>query len=102
MKKDFAHPDSARFVASAENFTHSTEYDKVALADEQNNLMRIQQQGNTFLYQIVVDDESWWYHYEPEYKRQRMQSKHAQWSKAKKCLSHPSAGIVMVAVFCKI
>ena len=32
--------------------------------------MRYQQQDNAFQHQIVAGDESWCYHYEPEFKHQ--------------------------------
>lgn len=37
-----------------------------------------QQQSNALLHQIVVDDESWCYHFEPESKRQSIQRKRMQ------------------------
>jgi len=56
-------------------------------------------EGDNFLQQIVIGDETWIHHYEPESKRQSMQWKHASSPVAKKFKMQLSAGKLMLTVF---
>jgi hypothetical protein len=53
-----------------------------------------------FLERIVTADETWLHHYEPESKARSMAWKHPTSPVAKKFRSQPSAGKIMLTVFC--
>ena len=55
--------------------------------------------GEAFLSRIVIGDETWTHHYEPETKRQSMEWHHPQSPRKKKFKTTPSAGKLVIAVF---
>jgi len=65
----------------------------------QKNLDHHACKGDAFLHRIVIGDESWVCHYEPESKRQSMQWKHLLSPANKKFNTQASAGKVMLTIF---
>ena len=63
------------------------------------HLHRYNNEGEEFLSRIVTEDETWFYHYEPESKRESMEWKHPGSPAKKKFKTQPSAGKVMLTVF---
>jgi hypothetical protein len=53
-----------------------------------------------FLQWIVTGDETWMHHYEPTSKHQSVEWKHASSPRTKRLRSVPSAGKVMLMLFC--
>jgi len=58
-------------------------------------LQRYQHEGDEFLLRIVIGDESWFHHFEPETKRQSMEWSHLLSPSKKKAKTVPSAAKVM-------
>ena len=56
-------------------------------------------EGEAFLSRIVIGDETWAHHYEPETKRQLVEGHHPQSPRKKKIQTTPSARKVMINVF---
>ena len=65
----------------------------------QKNLDHHACKGDAFLHRIVIGDESWVCHYEPESKRQSMQWKHPSSPANKKFKTQASAGKTMLTIF---
>ena len=61
-------------------------------------LCHLQAQPQIFLNRIVMQDDSWVHHFDPETKRQSMVWKHASSPTSKKFKVTPSTGKVMAAV----
>lgn len=55
--------------------------------------------SQTFFKRLILQDESWMHHYDPETKAQSMQQKHLDSLSPKKAKVQPSAGKVMLTVF---
>ena len=62
-------------------------------------LQRYRHKGNDFLLHIVIGDESWFHHFEPETKQQSMEWHHLHSPSKKKAKTVPSAVKVMGTVF---
>ena len=56
-------------------------------------------EGDHFLERIVMGDEKWVHHYEPESKHQRMEWKHHHLSSKNMFKMHPTTGKLMLSVF---
>ena len=61
---------------------------------------RYSPEGDNFLNRIITGDETWIHHYEPETKRQGLQWKHTSSPSSKKFKSQPTAGKLLLTVFC--
>lgn len=68
-------------------------------AISQRHLERYENEGEDFLERIVIGDETWVHHFEPESKRQSMTWKHPGSPVSKKFKTRPSAGKLMLTVF---
>ena len=66
----------------------------------QKHLDRYGNERDIFLDRIITGDKTWVHHYEPESKRQSMEWKHSQSPCKKKFKTQPSAGKLMLTVFC--
>jgi hypothetical protein len=64
------------------------------------HLVRYREEGDNFLQRIVTGEETSVHHYQPETKRKSMQWKHPSSPAAKKFKTQPSAGELMLTIFC--
>ena len=76
-----------------------TEAHKQSCLEACSELLEYCHSDKTFLQQIVIRDETWVHHFEPESKRASMEWCHPTSPRSKKFKSQQSAGKVMVTVF---
>ena len=74
-----------------------TEAERVRISRE---LLERFEKGEDFLKKIIIGDEEWVHHYDPENKRQSMEHRHKESTQPKKFKTQASAGKVMLTVFC--
>ena len=63
------------------------------------NLEICHEDESTFFKRLIIQDETWVHHYDPETKAQSMQWKYLDSPPPKKARGQPSAGMVMLTVF---
>ena len=63
-------------------------------------LRRFKREGDGFLARIVTGDETWVHFHQPETKKESKEWRHSSSPKPKKCRTEPSAGKVMLTLFC--